>query len=461
MKDSKILIIDDDPEMLRSSEKVLKASGFNTNILNDSTRIESLLKEKQFDLILCDLLMPEVDGTKVLEIVKEEIPDVPVIIFTAYGTIDRAVACMKAGAFDFIEKPFEAEHLKILVEKALKYSKVYKERNNLIMQLEEKYKFKNIIGRSEPMLKIFEVIDSIAMSDANVLITGESGTGKELIARSIHAKSNRKLNPFVPVNCGAFPENLFEAELFGHEKGAFTGAVNRKIGLVEFANKGTFFLDEVCELPINLQAKFLRVLQEKKLRRIGDNELISVDVRLISATNRNTDNLLENGALRKDFYYRLNVINIHMPPLRKRNVDIPILAEHFLKKYSKKMNKSVSNFDDEVLNSFEEYNWPGNVRELENAIERAVAFTKSNTISLSNLPAHFSKRKIKNYDFNKSSLKKLREEAVKEVEVEYLNHLLNKHSGNITKAAEEAGMTRRNAYRLINLYQIDINKFRE
>ena len=254
----RILIIDDEPDMLKGCSKILSALGNNPVPVSDGRQAIDLMHAEEFDLVFCDLLMPDLDGMQVLDAVQKLAPNTPVIMFSAYGTIDRAVAAMKAGAFDFIEKPFEVENLKILVDKGLRQRNLFKERINLLRQLEDKYKFDNIVGKSEQIRKVFEMIENVADSDANVLITGESGTGKELIARSIHAHSRRKLKPFVPVNCGAFPENLFEAELFGYEKGAFTGATHRKIGLLEYANEGSFFLDEVCELPVNLQIKLDR-----------------------------------------------------------------------------------------------------------------------------------------------------------------------------------------------------------
>lgn len=457
---NKILVIDDEAEMLHSSSKVLKMSGYTTYPLQDSTQIEKVLQTETFDLILCDLLMPKMDGYQVLTFVKKMHPETPVIIFTAYGTIDRAVECMKAGAFDFIEKPYEAEHLKVVVERALQYSNLYQERINLIKQLEEKYKFDNIIGKSKAIRSIFEVIKSAAQSDANVFITGESGTGKELIARSIHARSKSQTKPFVPINCGAFPETLFESEIFGHEKGSFTGASEKKIGLLEFANTGTFFLDEVCELPLNLQTKLLRVIQDKKLRRIGGHDLISVDVRFISATNKEPMELLSQKKLREDFYYRLNVINIHIPPLRERIEDVRVLAEYFLPIYAEKAGKNITGFSADVIDALQKYKWPGNVRELENVIERAVAFTDGNEIKLSNLPGQFNSKEKVLYFFNDSSLKQVRQQAIEESEKQYLHFLLNKHNGNITKVADESGVTTRNVYRLISQYHIDLSLWR-
>jgi DNA-binding NtrC family response regulator len=403
--------------------------------------------------------MPGTDGMQVLREAQKYIPHIPVIMFSAYGTIDRAVSAMREGAFDFIEKPFEADHLKVVLEKAMRQRSLIRERDNLLDQLEYKYSFDNIVGKSIEMLYVFEMVESVAKSDSNILISGESGTGKELIARSIHLRSNRKMEPFVPVNCGAFPETLFEAELFGYEKGAFTGAVNRKIGLLEYGHNGTIFLDEVCELQESLQVKLLRVLQNQQLRHIGGNELIQINVRLISATNRDLTEALSAGQLREDFYYRLNVINIHLPPLRERKGDIRLLADYFLHKSLKSSQKYISGFSDEVFNKFEEYNWPGNVRELENMVERAIILAKGERITLAELPKELQKNSRGNL-FVAKSFARAKQDAIDDVEKKYLAYLLQKHRGHITKAAEEAGMTRRNIHRLLNRHNIDPNVWR-
>ncbi len=456
----RILIIDDEPDMLIGCSKILSALGNFPVPVTDGKQAVELMQSEEYDLVFCDLLMPDFDGMQVLDTLQKLAPDTPVIIFSAYGTIDRAVAAMKAGAFDFIEKPFEAENLKILVEKGLRQRNLYKERVNLLRQLEDKYRFDNIIGKSEPIKNVFEMIESVSDSDANVLITGESGTGKELIARSIHAHSRRKLKPFVPVNCGAFPENLFEAELFGYEKGAFTGASHRKIGLLEYANGGSFFLDEVCELPVNLQIKLLRMLQDQQLRRLGGNELIQADLRLISATNRDINKALESEKIRTDFYYRLNVINIHVPPLREREGDIRLLAEHFLIKTVRSSPKNIKGFDDPVIDLFESYSWPGNVRELENIVARAVALAKGEKITLNELPPHLNSNQHSQTQFRKASLSQVRNKAVEEVEKKYFLFLLKKHNGNITHISEEAGMTRRHIHRILKKYNFNPQQFR-
>lgn len=457
---SRILVIDDEQDMLSACSKIISVLGYEVVTVSEANLAIKYLNEEEFDLIFCDLLMPDHDGMELLETFQKIVPNTPVIIFTAYGTIERAVSAMKAGAFDFIEKPFDANNLKILIEKGLRQRNLFKERVNLLKQLEDKYHFDNIIGSSMVMRNIYDMIDDVAKSDANVLITGESGTGKELIARSIHARSGRKTKAFVPVNCGAFPENLFEAELFGYEKGAFTGADRRKIGLIEFADGGTFFLDEVCELPTSLQIKLLRTLQDKKLRRVGGNDLIQVDIRLISATNRDIEKALNDDTLRQDFYYRLNVINIHIPPLRERKEDIQLIANYYLQKNLSTSSKEISGFTNEVVQILENYAWPGNVRELENIVERAVTLAKGNKITAEDLPPHFADKKNSDFSFTEVSLSDLKHKAVEEIEKKYLLFLLSKHKGNITKIAEEAGLTRRHIHRMINLYKIDPKHWR-
>jgi DNA-binding NtrC family response regulator len=460
-KKSRILIVDDEPDMLTACAKIISVLGNEPGPVGHAKEAIKFLEEEEFDLIFCDLLMPEHDGMEILEICQKLAPSTPVIIFSAYGTIDRAVTAMKAGAFDFIEKPFDINNLKILIEKGLRQRNLYRERVNLLKQLEDKYHFDNIIGKSLVMRNVFEMIENVSKSDANILITGESGTGKELIARSIHARSRRKTKAFVPVNCGAFPENLFEAELFGYERGAFTGAVHRKIGLIEFADGGTFFLDEVCELPANLQIKLLRTLQDQKVRRVGGNDLIQIDIRLISATNQNIENALKQEMLRKDFYYRLNVINIQVPPLRERKEDIQLLAEHFLDKCLKSSSKEISGLTNEVIHALENYNWPGNVRELENNIERAVTLSKNNKITLADLPPHLITNNTLQSSYSGTSLTELKHKAIEEIEKNFLMFLLEKFKGNITKVAEEAGLTRRHIHRMINTYKIDPNTWRD
>ena len=456
----KILVLDDEEDMLKGFGKLLEAQGHKAYLVSNAASATKVLEEEEIDIVFTDLLMPDADGLQVLEMVQKFNPSIPVIIFSAYGTVDRAVVAMKAGAFDFIEKPFDAERVTLVIQKAMNHLNLYRERNNLLDQLEEKFKFDNIIGVSPEIRKIFEMVENVAKSEANILLTGESGTGKELVARSIHAHSGRKTSPFVPVNCGAFPENLFEAEIFGYEKGAFTGANKRKIGLLEYANGGTFFLDEVCELPMPLQTKLLRAIQDKQIRHIGGNELIQVDVRIISATNENIEKAVSQQKLREDLYYRLNVINIHLPPLRERKGDIRLLAEVFLKKFATKIHKDVTGFAVDVLDYFENYKWNGNIRELENVIERAVTLSKGKKITIAELPTYLFTETAAAISFDKVNFTDAKQIAVEEVGKKYLLHLLQKHNGNITKMAEDAGMTRRNIHRMLNNHNINTNDWR-
>lgn len=456
----KILLIDDEPEFLAASQKMLQRFKYECIATGDADLGLRMLADTDFDLVISDFLMPSMDGVQFLKAVHKLKPNLPVIIITAYGSIDRAVACMQAGAFDFIEKPFESDHFKIVIDKANSYTQLLNERDHLLEQLESRYQFENIIGKSDAMLRIFDMVASVAESDANILITGESGTGKELIARSIHTRSKRKTNRFVPVNCGAFPDNLFESEIFGYEKGAFTGANQRKIGLLEYANSGSFFLDEICELPIGIQSKLLRVLQDRQLRRLGGHDLVQVDVRIISATNRNLQEFVAKGQLREDLYYRLNVINIHLPPLRDRQEDIRLLASHFLNQGLAKSDKKIEDFSADVLQIFDAYHWPGNVRELENVVERAIALTKSPYIGVSDLPMHLQRPVSDEPRFDEMTLQQAKRQAMDKVEKDFLLYLLQKHAGNVTHLAEEAGMTRRNLYRVLEKYKIKLENWR-
>jgi len=447
-----ILVIDDEPDMLSGFASVLSALGYNAHTYTDAGEALNKLKSFDFDMIFCDLQMPGLDGMDFLKEVKKYSPRVPVIIFTAYGTIGRAVEAMKYGAYDFIEKPVDTEKLKLMLVKGIR-------KRGIASSVDQEI---NMIGRSRVMMNLFDELKNVASSDANILITGESGTGKELLARSIHNNSRRKNSPFVPVNCGSLPEQLFEAELFGFEKGAFTGAMQKKLGLLEISNEGTFFLDEVCELPLNLQVKMLRVLQDNYLRRLGGNELKKVNFRVISATNKNPEDMISAEKLRKDFYYRINVIHLRIPPLRDRQGDIEILANHFIEKSLKNNDKVIRGIADEVLEILNLYNWPGNVRELENVIERGVTFASSDIISVADLPVHLQNYKDEfiNSGSGELSISAATQKSKEEIEKKILISLLEKYKGNISQMSAEAGMTRRNIHRLLNLYNIDPDKWR-
>ncbi len=455
-----ILIIDDEKDMLSVCTRILNSLGHRTVPMASGEQAIQLIESQDFDLILSDLVMPDVDGYKILEKAHELAPDTPVIIFTAFGSIDRAVTAMKSGAFDFLEKPFEIEYLKIVLEKGLRQRKIFRERKELLRQLEEKFSFDNIIGRSLVMQRVFELINTVASTDANVVITGESGTGKELVARSFHAQSKRRVNAFMPVNCGAFPENLFESELFGYEKGAFTGASRRKPGLLELADKGTFFLDEVCELSEALQVKLLRVLQDHKVRRLGGEKYIDINLRFVAATNRNLEEAVTEGILREDFYYRLNVVNIHLPALRERRDDIRLLAEHFLNRFLKSSPKKVRGFAEDVLRCFENYKWSGNVRELENVIERALTLTTVECITMKELPPRMQEQNYPEKSITELTFTEAKQRMIDDLEKKYLLEMLQKQNGNVTRIASESGMTRRNLHRLLSKHGLDASAWR-
>jgi DNA-binding NtrC family response regulator len=455
----KILVIDDEIEMLNGVKKLLTLSGFDCITSQDGNQAIGLLNDFNFDLVISDLFMPDISGNQIIEQIKKNHPEIPIIIFTAFGTVERAVEAMKLGAYDFIEKPFDSQHLIMKIKRAVELKTLKSEKENLISQLQNKYSFQNIIAKSQAMKNVFDIVEQVAPVDANVLITGESGTGKELIARAIHVLSQRKAGPFVPVNCGAFPENLFESELFGYEKGAFTGAANRKIGFLEYANSGTFFMDEVFEMPTHIQAKLLRALQERKLTRVGGNNLIDFNVRIIAATNKDIQKAIENGELREDFYFRINVVQIHIPPLRERKIDIPLLADYFISKSNESAKNNVSGIDERVLNIFENYSWPGNVRELENVIQSASVFCHTDKITPTDLPKYLFSESVKS-DFEKYSLAEAKQLAIEKIERDFLLFLMEKHNGNITKVAEESGMTRRNIYRIISKYSLNPDDWR-
>ncbi len=456
---SNILIVDDDKEILKSCEKVLKSVGlYHVVTIHDSTLARNEIKTGDYDLIISDLSMPGTNGLELLNIAKSTKPDIPFVVFSAFGSTEKVVETMRLGAFDFIEKPFKTDRLKVVVEKSLKFSSLKKQNNSLKSQLHEKYRFDNIIGKSQSMANVFGMISRVAEGDSNITITGASGTGKELVARSIHSNSRRNKKAFVPVNCGALPENLFESELFGYEKGAFTGASQRKYGLLEYANHGTFFLDEVCELSPALQVKLLRVLQERNIRRVGGNELIDIDVRIIAATNHNMDEAMRNGIIREDFYYRLNVISIQLPSLNQRREDLPLLVEHFITNFSKMTPKNIKGISSEAMQCLESYPWPGNVRELENTIERAVALTQTDWILPKDLPDNvvYEKNKLPSVQLD-IPLKEARENVLVQFEREYLTKMLIRHHGNISQAAKNSKIDRRTFHRLINRHKLNTN----
>jgi len=382
----KILIVDDDLEILEIIAEVLKEGGYAVDTASSGTGAIKHIDDEFYDLVVTDLKMPEVDGMMVLRHVVDRSPDTICVILTGYGTIDSAVEAIKTGAFDYITKPVKPGEILIVVEKALRYKHLERENILLRRQLRKKYRFENFVGDSEPIQKVFELIEKVGDTDSTVLITGESGTGKELIAKAIHYNSHRRDNLMVVINCGAIPEELLESELFGHEKGAFTGAHKSRIGRFELADGGTIFLDEIGDMSPNLQIKLLRVIQEQKFERVGSTRTIQTDIRIIAATNQDLISAANKGTFREDLYYRLNVIPMKVPPLRERRSDIPLLVDFFLKKFNEEKRKHVKGFASETMDALIQYDWPGNVRELENLVERVVILTNTDEIGLDDLP---------------------------------------------------------------------------
>jgi two-component system response regulator PilR (NtrC family) len=382
----RILVVDDEESIREFLDIMLRKEGYEVTVAVDGEEAKGFIQNKSFDLVISDLQMPRMNGLDLLKYTKQNYPDLTFMMITAFGTTETAVEAMKMGAYDYITKPFKIDEVRIVVANALRAKNLEVENRVLRKELKVSYSFQNIVGNSEPMHRIFELIKRVSQAPSNVLITGESGTGKEVVAKAIHYNGPLKDKPFITVNCGAIPEQLMESEMFGHKKGAFTSAIADKPGLFEAANGGTLFLDEIGELPITIQVKLLRALQERVIRRVGANDDIKVDVRIIAATNRDLEKMVEQGSFRQDLFYRLNVIQIHLPPLRERREDIPLLANAFVKKFNDRLGKNVSGISDEALDLLSKYDYPGNVRELENIIERTMALEAGAVILPESLP---------------------------------------------------------------------------
>jgi two-component system, NtrC family, response regulator PilR len=383
---SRILVVDDEESIREFLEIMLKKEGYEVTTAEDGAKAKEILAKKSFDLVISDLQMPQVTGLELLKYVKDSFPDVVFMMITAFGTTENAVEAMKMGAYDYITKPFKIDEVRLNIANALRSKNLEVEVRALKKELVKEYSFQNMVGNSAAMHAVFDLIKRVSQAPTNILITGESGTGKEVIAKAIHYNGPLKDKPFVTVNCGAIPENLMESEMFGHKKGSFTGAIVDKSGLFEVANSGTLFLDEVGELPLSIQVKLLRAIQERIIRRVGATEDMKVEVRIIAATNRNLEDMVAKGSFRQDLFYRLNVINIKSPALRDRAEDIPLLANHFLKKYNEKLGKNINAISAEAMDLLKKYNYPGNVRELENLIERTVALEAGSTMLPESLP---------------------------------------------------------------------------
>ncbi len=451
-----ILVVDDDKNICKMIEiNLRKTKEYEVRTALNGESCLKAIREEIPDLVLLDIQMPGIDGIETLKRIRDEDPRIPVIMMSAHGTIEKAVQSMKLGAYDFISKPFPADRLLVTVKNALMTSSLKREVDELRTELKKKYHFDNIIGQSGKMQEVFRAMEKIIDSNVTVLIQGESGTGKELIARAIHYQSKRANKPFVAVNCSALPESLLESELFGHERGAFTGATGKRIGKFEVANGGTIFLDEIGLMTQVTQAKLLRVLQEREFERVGGNELVKVDVRVISATNVDLEEAVKSGTFREDLYYRISVFPIKLPPLRERKEDIPLLAAHFLDKFSKQENKNIEGIAPDAMELLMNYSWPGNVRELENAIERAVLLASTNEITPKDLPQNvraIGERKVYEKESTLSSwIEKLEEEALRQALLEC--------EGNISKTAKKLGIGRATIYRKAKKYGLPmVNK---
>lgn len=385
---NKILVVDDEQSIREFLELLLSKEGYQVKTTGSAFEAIKILEKERFDVVFMDIQMPQMSGIEALITLKKIDPTIEIIVITAFGSTEIAIDVIKKGAYDFIAKPFKIDNLLITTKKAVEKRNLSYENLMLKSQIGERYSYCEMIGSSAPMLMMYEMIKIVSQTTSNILVTGESGTGKELIAKAIHNNGPLKNKPLVTINCGAIPENLIESEMFGHKKGSFTGAIADKIGLFETANTGTIFLDEVGELPIHLQVKLLRAIQERTIRRIGENNDININVRVICATNRDLQEMVKKGTFREDLYYRLNVIQIHAPALRERGDDTTMLSNYFVEKYAKRLNKQIDSVTEEAAIALRKYNYPGNVRELENIIERAVALCTSKIIKLQDLPPH-------------------------------------------------------------------------
>jgi DNA-binding NtrC family response regulator len=456
MSDATVLVVDDEPDMVENCARILRRAGYRCLTTTDPQRALALVESGHPDLILTDLRMPEIDGLELMRRAHEADAALPVVVITAFASIETAVAAIKQGAYDYLPKNFSVEQLTVVVERALRARSLSVENRNLREQLQEVRGLENLIGRSPAMTQVIELVKKAARAEANILVVGESGTGKELIARAVHANSPRAAQSFVPVDCASLPEQLLESELFGHEKGAFTGAVRTKPGLMEVAHRGTLFLDEIAELPMALQVKLLRALQEREFRRVGGTALTSVDVRVVSATNRNLGEAIAQGQFREELFYRINVIEIALPPLRERAGDVRLLALTFLKRYG---GTRVTGFEDDTLEALETYRWPGNVRELQNVIERACALAEGSTVKRRDLPEYLLRAPDAAVPAGARPatdvpLKEAKEQWMGVLEASYLRDLLTRHDGNVSAAAKAAGIDRKTFHRLINKYSL-------
>jgi DNA-binding NtrC family response regulator len=448
---AELLLIDDEQIALKNLEHVMEKEGYSITSTQYSTKALKILNEKIFDVVLTDLRMEKVDGMQILQRCRELYPNTEVIMITGYATLESAVEAMKQGAFYYVAKPFKLDEVRKIVQEAVEKVRLKKENQELRDQLENFQGKVKIITQDANINALLDTASQIAPTDCNVLISGESGTGKELFAKYVHFQSRRYEGPFMAINCGALSEELLANELFGHEKGAFTGAVSMKKGLIEMASGGTLFLDEITEMSTSMQVKLLRVIQEREVMRLGAVKPAAVDVRLIAATNRDIQDAIQTGQFRRDIYFRLNVVSLNIPPLTERKDDIPLLSYYFLKKYSTLMNKEVTSISQDVTDLLMNYDFPGNVRELENIIERGVAITNSDTIETSHLPEDIRSMHIRTYRKKEGQMPTLEEQ-----EMAYIEWVIKEVGGNRTMAAQVLGIDRVSLWRKLKKYNIDV-----
>ena len=445
-----ILVVDDDPAHRIMLHSLLKGWGYEISEAKDGSEAIALIHEQPFDLILMDIRMIKVSGLQALIEIKSFNPSIPVIMMTAYSSVETAVEALKNGAYDYLIKPLDFNELRLSIDRAMDHKKLRDENTLLKQSLGDRFDRRNIIGRSPVMIKLMETVAQVAPSEANILITGESGTGKEMIAGAIHYNSTKKEGPFIKVNCAAITETLLESELFGHEKGAFTGAYKRKEGLFQQAHRGSIFLDEINEMSLSMQVKLLRVLQEREITRVGGEEVIAIDVRVIAATNKELLKEISSGRFRKDLYYRLNVVTLNTPPLTDRKEDIPLLAQHFLKKFSRANHKKIKGFTPQAMDRLIKYDWPGNVRELMNAVERGVVLSTADYINLDALPIIFDGTPADSNLFYTVDIHS--NTSLDEVERKTILKTLDLTKGNKSKAARLLGITRRTLHKKLKAY---------
>lgn len=459
-----ILIVDDERDLLQLLKRSLEPDlDCRIETAASARKALEILSQKAFDLVLADIKMPEMDGLALLEIIKRDHPELTVVMMTGYGTVDTAVKAMRHGAYDFVTKPFEHDALIVRLEKALERSRLLRENQQLQMECRDRSLFQNMVGQSAVMNRVYETIRMVAKTDLTVLITGESGTGKELAARAVHNLSHRSRGPFVAVNCPTVPEPILESELFGYKKGAFTHAASNKFGLFQEADGGSIFLDEIGDVSPVIQTKLLRVLQEKEIKPLGDTRSITVDVRIIASTNQNLEEKIQRGEFREDFYYRLNVLPIKLPPLREHVEDIPIIANHLVQKHCTKLDKPLKKISAELMDRFKKYPWEGNVRELENMIMQGILFSSSEEIRAGDLelddPIQGDK-KFSGADLLRIPYRQAKEKTLEQFNQHYIGRLLEQHQGNVTRAAQHCGLERQALQQIMRRYRIKADPYR-